>query len=297
MSDFPLESLKNGEQISNFYKIIVIGDGFVGKTGITVRFCEDQFKEEYKMTIGVNFGSKKIQFEGKKYAIQLWDIAGQQRFKIFRTSYYTGATCAILVYDVTNRLTFLDLENWICEYQKIIGPKPGIIVGNKLDLPYSGKIDPRTNEKYRKEVSYNELQEFAFRFNANFMETSAKTNHNIMELFETAIPMINDDIKMKYYEIESFQSVESGFHNLKSILDEHNKGKIYDALIKLKQSIFEENPYSIVLGNLSEWIEYIAKSNYNEKIKLNLNQSISAWKYYYPQSLDEGIPVSSNVNT
>ena len=297
MSDLPMEILKEDEKVNNFYKVIVIGDGFVGKTGITVRFCEGQFNEEYKTTIGANFGSKKIRFGDKKYALQLWDIAGQKRFKIFRASYYTGASCVILVYDVTNRLTFLDLKNWIREYQNIIGPKPTIIVGNKLDLPLSGAIDPRTNEKFIKEVGYNELQRFAFELNVSYMETSAKTNHNIDELFKTAIQMVDNDVRMKKMEMDTFPSVETGFNELTNVLDESDTEGIYDVLIRLKQSIFNENPYSMVLGNLSEWIEFVSKEDYNEHIKLNLDQTISAWKYYYTITLDDGVPVTSKVTS
>ena len=297
MSNNAIEKMSGSNSQSKLFKIIVLGDGFVGKTGITIRFCEGQFKEEYKMTIGVNFGTKQMNYKEKSYTLQLWDIAGQERFKIFRTNYYKGAMGVIIVYDATNRLTFLDIANWICEYQKIIGPKPAIIVGNKADLPSSGQIDPRTQKPYEKEVSHEELQKLAFSLNASFIETSAKTNLNINELFTRAIDLINDNVKMNPYTIESFKNVETGLHALKSILEEQNKGKIYDVLLKLKQSIFEANPYSIVLGNLSQWIEYIPRSNYNEKIKLSLDQSITAWKYYYPQSMQEGIPVSSSVQS
>ena len=288
--------MENGK-ISNFYKVIVIGDGFVGKTGITVRFCEGQFNDEYKSTIGANFGSKRITFQNKTYALQLWDIAGQKRFKIFRSSYYAGASCVVLVYDVTNRLTFLDLQNWICEYQKVIGPKPTVIVGNKVDLPLSGKIDPRTKEPYQKEVGYNELQKFAFELNVSYMETSAKTNHNIDQLFETAIQMVDNDVRMKKMEMNSFPSVELGFDTLTDVLDESSTEGIHNTLIRLKQSIFNENPYSMVLGNLSQWIEFIEKEDYDQHIKSNLEQTISAWKYYHPIALEDGVPVTSDVTS
>ena len=288
-------TLDKGARTDNIYKIIVLGAGYVGKTGITIRFCEGYFKDEYKMTIGVNFGTKKFRYKNFNYGLQLWDIAGQERFQVFRTSYYSGAVGAILVYDVTNRLTFLDLPNWVHELQSVVGPKPIIVAANKMDLPDSGEIDPRTNELYRKEVSFKEGKYFADSINAMFLETSAKENYNIDNMFTTIVDGIDENMESYMFSLDSFNSVDAGFNALDQVLEENDKGKIYDVLIKLKQSIFSQNPYSIVLGNISEWIDFIPRMEWSFKVKSLLYKSLDAWRYYHNQSLQEGVPVTSRI--
>ncbi|NHI91683.1 MAG: GTP-binding protein [Candidatus Lokiarchaeota archaeon] len=288
-------TLDKGARTDNIYKIVVLGDGFVGKTGITIRFCEGYFKEDYKCTIGVQFGTKKFRYKNFNYGLQLWDIAGQERFKIFRTSYYNGAVGAILVYDVTNRLTFLDLPNWVHELQEVVGPRPIVIAANKMDLPDSGLIDPRTNEPYRKEVSFKEGKYFADSINAMFLETSAKENYNIDNMFTFIVDGIDENMESFVFNIDTFDSVDIGFNALDQTLEENDKGKIYDVLIRLKQAIFSKNPYSIVLGNINEWIDYIPRMELNFKVKGLLYKSIDAWRYYYGQSLQEGVPVTSKI--
>ena len=97
------------------------------------------------------------------------------------------------------------------------------------------------------------------------------------------------------FSIETFNSVEQGFKALEQVLDENDKGKIYDVLIRLKQAIFSKNPYSIVLGNISEWIDFIPRMEWNFKIKGLLYKSLDAWRYYANQSLQEGVPVTSRI--
>ena len=295
MSDHVYETLDRSETTDALYKIVILGDGFVGKTGITVRFCEGQFKEEYKMTIGVNFGSKKIGYDGNAYALQLWDIAGQQRFKLFRTQYYNGAVGVILVFDVTNKLTFKDLPNWISEFQEKRGVKPIIIAGNKVDLPDSGKIDPRTNKPYMREVSYEEAKEFADSLQARYFETSAKTNQNLDKMFTTMIDLINGKSMSKLKIIDTYASIESGFEYIEEIIRNNQENLLYDSLIRLKQSIFVNNPYSIVLGNITEWMMYLLTRKLTNEIKDALFQSISAWKLHHERSLEEGQAVQSTI--
>ena len=295
MSDIPYQILERNVSTDALYKIVVLGDGFVGKTGITVRFCEGQFKEEYKMTIGVNFGSKKIRYNGKAYALQLWDIAGQQRFKLFRTQYYNGAIGVIMVYDVTNKLTFKDLPNWISEFQKKVGTRPIIIAANKVDLLESGEIDPRTKEPYTREVSTQEGQAFAESINAIYFETSAKTNLNLDNLFIKMIDLIEGKTTSQLNIIDTYDSIDLGFEIIEDIIQSNQEHKLYDALIRLKQSIFVNNPYSIVLGNITEWMMYLLSRNLTEEIKEPLIRSVSAWKMYYNRSLQEGHAVQSTI--
>lgn len=290
-----IESLSKEEKTNNVYKILILGDGFVGKTAITIRFCEGQFQDEYKMTIGVNFGTTKFRYKEDTYTLQLWDIAGQERFKVFRTSYYKAATAAILVYDVTNRLTFMDLPNWTSESQHTVGTVPLIVIGNKVDLPESGLIDPRTMDSYKKQVSYNEGKEFADSVNATFLETSAKNNYNIDIMFVGLVDAIRAKSRSKRLEIDSFSTIELGFSTIRRIINENDVGKIYDTLLRLKQSIFQNNPYSVVLGNISDWIQYVTKVPLSDQVKVALNTSIDGWHHYYPHSLEDGQAVTTKI--
>lgn len=277
------------------FKVIVLGDGFVGKTAITVRFCEDKFQKEYKMTIGVNFGVKKFKYKDNVYALQIWDIAGQERFKFLRTRYYIGAVGVILVYDVTNKLTFQNLNNWGSEFQKQIGTKPAIVVGNKVDLPSTGYIDPRTKKQYEKEVSFEEGEELAQSLNAPFFETSAKQGSHINDMFMTLVNVIEEKKESQKIDLTSFKSIDYGFAQLQDLINQGFSNKIFDGLLKLKTTIFRENPYSVVLGNINQWLTYIQKVQFNRVVREKFVESFQAWKIHYPHSLEEGQAVTSRL--
>ena len=280
--------------VDSRYKILVLGDGFVGKTAITIRFCDDQFDEAYKMTIGVNFGSKDIIHEGRIYQLILWDVAGQQRFSFFRTQYYRGALGIILVYDKTNRLTLYDLPNWVAESQENIGQKPIVVAGNKADLPGA-------------QVTYEEGKNFAESLNAPFFETSAKTNHNIGNMFLSLIELIRGERISNSLRIDSYDGLEYGFNSLEQLLEPlsaaeivqyHEIDIIADAIMRLKQTIFKSNPYSCVLGNISDWIHYLGtygtQGLAQQDQKIQLIESYNYWKQNYTQSLQDGQAVTAS---
>ncbi|MHA1145837.1 MAG: Rab family GTPase [Candidatus Helarchaeota archaeon] len=293
MNEFPYKLLDKNMPVKKFVKFIIIGDGFVGKTGITSSFCEGFPSCGYQMTIGVNFGVRKISVNGNLYAIQLWDIAGQERFRIFRTQYYEGAHGVILVYDITNRLTFLDLENWVCEFQEYIGTKPLIIAGNKVDLPESGQINPKTGRPYEREVEQDEGREFAKSLDAAFYETSALKNINIDLIFANLLNFYEKNQVCRRFELQTYNTVEAGFTNLGRVILNDDYHKIYDAIIKLKHSIFSKNPYSIVLGNISEWISNLQAKQVDKDLKEKLIHSMVVWRNYHLQSLQNGHIVRS----
>ena len=154
------------------YKIIIIGDGGVGKTASILRFARGFFSDEYVMTIGVEFlvqrlivGTNKGQ---REVALQLWDMGGQERFASIRSFYYLGAKGAIIVFDLTRRVTFDNLPGWIKELRGNAKDDLAIIlVGNKKDLDNSREVDE------------NEAIEFAKIMNCEYIETSAKTGENV----------------------------------------------------------------------------------------------------------------------
>ncbi|MHA1125478.1 MAG: Rab family GTPase [Candidatus Heimdallarchaeota archaeon] len=127
------------EQVSRsrfdyLFKTIVVGDGAVGKTAITIRFAHDKFQENYKMTIGVDFTIKQIKIKNKLIKCQIWDTGGQERFSKIRPLYYRGALGCLIVYDVTSRESFENLDKWVKEVKTHCIKIPIIIVGNKIDL-------------------------------------------------------------------------------------------------------------------------------------------------------------------
>ncbi|KAF8286243.1 putative small GTP-binding protein Rab28 [Trypanosoma cruzi] len=123
------------------YKIIVVGNGTVGKTSLIRRYCEDGFGQGYKQTIGVDFYSKKVEIPGSQaVSLQIWDIGGQQIGGTMIANYVHGADAVCLVYDVTNPASFKDVEDWRQSLLALQGNEEGrkplmVLVGNKTDLP------------------------------------------------------------------------------------------------------------------------------------------------------------------
>jgi Ras-related protein Rab-28 len=96
------------------YKVVILGDGAVGKTSLTSRFCEDHFAAQYKQTIGVDWFIKRVVLPGDVHvALQIWDIGGQTIGSKMVGNYIYGAQAVLLVYDITNYQSFQDLEDWL----------------------------------------------------------------------------------------------------------------------------------------------------------------------------------------
>ena len=108
-------------------KFIVIGDSSVGKSNILLRYTQNEFNQEYQSTIGVEFGAKNIKINNKIYRIQIWDTAGQENFRSITRAYYKNSVCALVVYDITKRESFENVQSWIqdCRNQS---PKTIIMV-------------------------------------------------------------------------------------------------------------------------------------------------------------------------
>lgn len=147
-------------------KIIFTGDPAVGKTSIINTIMGQKFVNEYEPSIGVDFFSKTIRYKGKLIKLQIWDSAGQEKFKSLIPNYIRGSSLVFLVYDVTNKETFDHLNNWI-EFINNIENSNIVIVGNKIDLNESREVSKEEGEKFCKESNYD------------FYEVSAKEDNNI----------------------------------------------------------------------------------------------------------------------
>ena len=161
------------EEYDYLFKSIVVGDGGVGKTALTLRFSKGFFTEDYKMTIGVDFHVKTINIDSNEGLIraklQIWDTGGQERFSSIRPMYYRGSLGALLIFDLTNSSSFEHLPQWIEEVRANVKNEPPLLlVGNKSDL-----VDQRA-------IS---LDVFTRNFNLFYMETSAKTGEGVGDCF------------------------------------------------------------------------------------------------------------------
>lgn len=192
------------ETYDMIFKLVIVGDSGVGKTGIINRYLHGTFQEQSKSTVGVEFGTKKIVVDGKNLKAQIWDTAGQERYRSITNAYYKGAKGALIVYDITNRFSFENVERWIKEI-KAMGDKSIylVLVGNKSDLEPS------------REVSVEEGQIKAQNNGIAFMETSAKTADNIDIVFDQLSHKVYDTYKIEDDLEDMFvQKVEIDAKNL-----------------------------------------------------------------------------------
>lgn len=162
------------------YKLVFLGDQGVGKTSIITRFMYDSFDKNYQATIGIDFLSKTMYLEDRTVRLQLWDTAGQERFRSLIPSYIRDSSVAVVVYDITNRASFLNTSKWIEDVRNERGNDVIIVlVGNKTDV------------SDRRQVSVEEGEDKSNKENIMFIETSAKAGFNIKALFRklaTALP-------------------------------------------------------------------------------------------------------------
>ena len=129
----------NGDRkVSRIYKTVLVGEGGVGKTSIAVRYTEDRFDQQMKMTIGVNFATKKLQLDGNEITLMIWDLGGQPRFQDVVVDYYRGTKIAIAVFDVNRTFTLHRLSNWIDTLRGSVPDCPIVLVGNKTDERTNG---------------------------------------------------------------------------------------------------------------------------------------------------------------
>lgn len=168
------------------FKIVMLGDGAVGKTAMTTRFTQDFFDADYKRTIGADFAVKRLEIPDidAKVTLQCWDLAGQPRFEFVRQGFYRGARGGLLLYDVTRRRTFLNSDRWREETFKNVGKKiPLIVVANKVDLVESRAVTPKEGEDYAKEHDFL------------YVECSALTGENVEEAYVQLCKRMIEDSK------------------------------------------------------------------------------------------------------
>jgi len=158
-------------QVEYLFKTISVGSGSVGKTSLIKRFAEGTFRETYIPTLGVDFATKVLKIEEQTIKLVLFDTGGQELLGRLRPYYYRGANGAIVCFDITSKISFDSLDNWISEIYLHVGKIPLIIVGNKADL------------EGQREVSREQAEVFTQNKRLNYIETSAKEGKGVNEMF------------------------------------------------------------------------------------------------------------------
>ena len=175
------------ENYEMMFKVVLVGDSFVGKTNIMSKYIKNEFHEDSKATVGVEFGSKQFTVEGHSIKAQIWDTAGQERYKAITSAYYKGAKGAFIVYDITRKQSFDSVEKWVNDVTAVADKKITIIlIGNKCDLE-----DQRQITKEQGEEKANKLE-------IAFLETSALSGENLDKAFDK---MMNEVYKKCHEEM------------------------------------------------------------------------------------------------
>jgi small GTP-binding protein len=160
-----------GKKKDYSYKLLIVGDATVGKTSLLKSFIDKTFSSEHEVTLGVDFKSSKLNYNGNTVNLSMWDTAGQERFREFTKAYYKTADGIIIVFDVCNGESFENLDTWFENVADFTKNAKKVLVGNKCDLE-----DQRV-------VSHERAQAYAEKMNVKLIETSAKDGDNVNDVF------------------------------------------------------------------------------------------------------------------
>ncbi|OLS27295.1 MAG: GTPase KRas precursor [Candidatus Heimdallarchaeota archaeon LC_3] len=173
-------------------KIVLCGDGGVGKTSLRKAYLGQEFNSNYLETLGADFATKiiKILYDKEEFQIKylIWDLAGQPNFNSVRTNYFKGSHAILIIYDVTNKKSYENVLNWIEEIKKSLsreGIPPISLLGNKIDLVNEKTVDdyitPSEGIKLSEQISSNYFDQ---KIDIPYIETSAKTGENVEKAFQ-----------------------------------------------------------------------------------------------------------------
>ena len=155
-------------------KVVLLGESGVGKTSIISQLMEQEFNDEQTATTGATFSTKTMVFDNKGICFEIWDTAGQEKYRALTKMFYKDAGAAILVYDITRQASFEELKNYWANQVKENAPKKIVlaVAANKSDLIDTEQVDEKTGRAFAKEIG------------AIFKSTSAKNQKGIEELFK-----------------------------------------------------------------------------------------------------------------
>lgn len=168
----------------NTIKLLLLGDSGIGKSCTMVRYFQNEFIQSYITTIGVDFKKKDIILDNKQYEVNVWDTAGNERYRTINMTYIRGCHLLILCYDTTDIQSFNGLEDWIKTIQAYNGDITKlIIVGTKID------------DISKREVGYEDAVRFCSKYDVNYYEISGKTGENVDFMFNEAIHLAYKPLK------------------------------------------------------------------------------------------------------
>ena len=162
------------DEFDYLFKILLIGDSSVGKTSILLRYIDNIYSGEFQATIGVDFKVATKIINSKVIKLQLWDTAGQDRFKNIVSTYYRGAQGIFIVYDVTNRVSFINVSKWFQESANFL-PESTVrmVIANKCDMGTPFRV-----------VTEKEGRDLTNALGLEYIETSAKNSINVISIFD-----------------------------------------------------------------------------------------------------------------
>lgn len=199
------------EEIEIAIKVVVVGNGAVGKSSMIQRYCKGIYTKDYKKTIGVDFLERQIEVNGEDIRLMLWDTAGQEEFDAITKAYYRGAQACVLAFSTVDRDSFEAIESWKRKVENEVGEISMVIVQNKIDL-----IDDAV-------VQHDEAEALAKKLHLRFYRTSVKDNLNIEEVFtflaERYIHQLNCED-----EEEAASSHQIGSNLINANAVSHNEG-------------------------------------------------------------------------
>lgn len=184
-------------------KLVVVGDGAVGKTCLLISFATGHFPEEYVPTVFENY-SAKMMFDKKSVFLQLWDTAGQEDYDRLRPLSYPNSDIVLLCFSTTSKNAYDSVtEKWYPEVHHYLPNVPIILVGTKIDLRDSKQEDPNAADQ-TEYVTREEGQALAKEIKAvKYMELSAKSREGLVEVFQEAVQLVCKDLEGDDSDYES----------------------------------------------------------------------------------------------
>uniref|UniRef100_A0A1A9ZZZ2 Ras-related protein Rab-23 n=1 Tax=Glossina pallidipes TaxID=7398 RepID=A0A1A9ZZZ2_GLOPL len=197
-------------------KVVIVGNGGVGKSSMIQRYCKGIFTKDYKKTIGVDFLERQIEIDGEDVRIMLWDTAGQEEFDAITKAYYRGAQACVLTFSTTDRASFEAISDWKRKVENECQDIPTVIVQNKIDL-----VDQAI-------VTADEVESLTKQLNCKLIRTSVKEDVNVASVFRYLATKCHQLSQASYNEHMSSNNIHdpssglsNGVHS--SSHDSHNK--------------------------------------------------------------------------
>ena len=189
-------------EYDSLLKVVVVGDAGVGKSSLLRSWSGEPWQDGMKSTVGVDFIVDTLDVEGKVVKLQMWDTAGQEKFRALRSSYYRGTHCALVVFDLTVQSSFAGVKRWADEVAAAVPEETVfVLIGNKSDLPSARVVSTSDAEARATSLGFS-----------HYFEVSARTSSNVSKAFEALaattllLQPIRSDIKKGYAQCSEGKS-------------------------------------------------------------------------------------------